>query len=111
MPPSSFLWAGEFGGGVGMDVTIDSREGRHVPPPGLRPGSQHSENIRGTVTRKDTAGHGAVLPDAKLDLQRNLVHQGTERLTVGDNARPRPSASPWTCAATSASTARSPACP
>jgi hypothetical protein len=85
IPPQSFFFAGEPGGGLQMK--LDKIESSGVGFPGLKgflPKKQKSKlTIKAEVTREPTADSGAVLPPAKLEVELELENLGPSPLFWG----------------------------
>jgi hypothetical protein len=77
--PQSFFFAGEVGGGLGIELADLKREGDEYPDKkGLKSGSQFYEELKAKATRVPTANSNAVLAPETLELERKLTVGGKE---------------------------------
>lgn len=77
VPPSSFFFAGQPGGGLGMEVAFKKHEGHSfLTKKGLKEDSY--EEFVGTATRKASEGSGAELPVAHLEVERKMSVLGRQ---------------------------------
>jgi hypothetical protein len=82
VPPDSFFFAGEAGGGIG--VTLDGLQATgdtYLVKGGLKENTY--EELKAVAKRTPTSGSGAQLPDAKLELERKMTVKGPEAVDVG----------------------------
>ena len=85
VPPQSFFFTGEPGGGLAMDVgAVERPEGEHsyVFQFGQLRVPEWLENIKAPFTRTPGEGTGAKLANGSLDLQRVLKRGGLEPVTT-----------------------------
>lgn len=73
VPPESFFFAGEPGGGLDMDLEDVQVTGDAYLDKGL---SDTYEELKATAVRHPTEGSGAEIPPAHLEVERKMTVQG-----------------------------------
>lgn len=77
VPPDSFFFAGEPGGGVGIQLDKLERKGdSFLLEKGLAEGT--FQEFKATAARKPTEGTGATIPGARLEIERKMTAKGKE---------------------------------
>ena len=79
IPPDSFFFAGEPGGGIGIQLDKLERKGDSVLlDKGL--GESTFQEFKATAIRKPTDGSGAVIPGARLEIERKMTAKGKDTI-------------------------------
>jgi len=83
IPPTSFFFAGEPGGGLGIQLDKLEHKGDSVL---LEKGLAEDtfQEFKATAVRKPTDGTGAVIPGARLEIERKMTAKGRETLESED---------------------------
>jgi hypothetical protein len=77
IPPDSFFFAGEPGGGIGIQLDKLERKGDSVLlDKGL--GEDTFQEFNATAIRKPADGTGAVIPAARLEIERKMTAKGKD---------------------------------
>jgi hypothetical protein len=84
IPPDSFFFAGEPGGGVGATVTITKRDSVSLmPDKELKAGAAWIEKVHGETARADVGGQGATHKPAKFEVERHVSIGEAEQIEIG----------------------------
>ena len=84
VPPDSFLFSGEPGGGVGTQFNVTSHDRPWLVPEEQLVGDvAWVEVVKAEATRPDTAASGAQNTAAKVELERHAQLKGNETVTIG----------------------------
>jgi hypothetical protein len=84
VPPNSFFFFGEPGGGIGLELTdlkrVEGYSAQDFPGSkvGLKRGTELYGELKATAVRTPSAGTEAVLPRASVELERKLTVRGPE---------------------------------
>ena len=83
IPPDSFFFAGEPGGGIGVKLDKLDRKGDSVLlDKGLA--EDTFQEFKATATRTPTEGSGAVIPGARLEIERKMTARGRDTIEQED---------------------------
>jgi hypothetical protein len=85
--PHSFFFAGEPGGGLGIELSDIQRDGTSIPDK-LRPGVSWSEQLSAKVTRTPSEGTEAELGAGKIQVERRLQVTSRERAKSSSKSYP-----------------------
>jgi hypothetical protein len=87
VPPDSFFFAGQPGGGLQMTLgKVERKAETNIFAGGALKGDAFEE-LRTTATREPSAGSGAVLVPAKLEIERKMVVGANETVESGMGSR------------------------
>ncbi|HUS63231.1 MAG TPA: hypothetical protein VMZ28_01770 [Kofleriaceae bacterium] len=87
IPPDSFFFAGEPGGGIGIQLDKLERKGDSVLlEKGL--GENTFQEFKATAIRKPSDGSGATIPGARLEIERKMTAKGKDTIET-DTGEPQ----------------------